>query len=121
MKYFKCIFLFALLGFATQHVNAQSAKKQVVEVEFKVEGVCGMCEERIENALSVKGVKLADWDMESKICKVIYNSAKINEDRLHELLNEVGHDTERKTASEEQYEQMHHCCQYRSQNAGETP
>ena len=32
-----------------------------VKISFYVNGKCGMCEERIENALDIKGIKFADW------------------------------------------------------------
>ncbi len=35
--------------------------------------------------------------------------------RLHELLNDAGYDTEKKTCTSEQYSRVHSCCQYREQ------
>ena len=32
-----------------------------IKISFHVNGKCGMCEERIENALDIKGIKFADW------------------------------------------------------------
>jgi hypothetical protein len=29
-----------------------------------------MCKERIENALDIKGVKVATWSVETKICNI---------------------------------------------------
>lgn len=72
-----------------------------------------MCEERIENALSVKGVKSADWDLKTHQCTVIFRSDKISEEEIHKLLNEAGHDTEKSKASDEQYSRVHTCCRYR--------
>ncbi len=118
MNYFKYTCLVAVFAFAFQNVHAQKAKKnkkQIIETEFKVSGVCGMCEERIENALSVKGVKYADWDLDTKVCKVVFNKSKIEESRLHELLTDVGHDTEKLKATDEEYANVHECCKYRSQ------
>lgn len=74
-----------------------------------------MCEERIENALSVKGVKYADWDLKTKVVKVVYKESKINESQLHALLTEAGHDTDARKATDEEYDQVHNCCKYRTQ------
>lgn len=86
---------------------------QTVETSFRVEGICEMCEERIEKAMDVKGVKMADYDLDTHTLSVAYNSKKISEDELHDLLNEAGHDTEKSKASDEQYDRVHACCKYR--------
>jgi copper chaperone CopZ len=95
---------------------AEDGKKE--EATFEVSGVCGMCEDRIESALDVKGIVVADWDLETKQLHVVYNSKKISEEDIHALLNEVGHDTEKSRATAEQYEGLHGCCKYRDAGAG---
>ena len=43
--------------------------------KFEVKGNCGMCEKRIEKAaLSVDGVLAADWDKETKMIDVKFDS-----------------------------------------------
>jgi len=81
--------------------------------QFRVEGVCGMCEERIEAVLDVPGVVVADWDLASKELHVVYKPKKISEEQLHLLLNSVGHDTSKRRASDDQYAGIHSCCRYR--------
>jgi len=92
------------------------AQKQpkTMETQFWVAGVCGMCEKTIENALDVKGVVFVDYDLSSHQIKVIYKPFKITDSKLHQLLNEAGYDTEKSTATDEQYSRVHGCCQYRS-------
>lgn len=92
-------------------VYAQKANIETIEIQ--VSGICGMCEERIENALDVKGVKLADYDLTNHMCTVTFRSDKISESEIHQLLNEAGHDTEKSKATDEQYSKVHDCCQYR--------
>jgi hypothetical protein len=89
-----------------------------VEATFGVSGVCGMCEERIESALDVKGIVMADWDIDTKKLHVVFNPSKISEGDIHALLNAVGHDTEKSQATQEQYEGLHGCCKYREGGAG---
>jgi len=84
-----------------------------VERTFWVDGICGMCEERIESAIDVSGVVYSDWDRETKKLFVVYKPAKIEESELHRLINAVGHDTEASKASEEAYSNIHSCCKYR--------
>ena len=92
--------------------NNLSAQK-VVETSFHVSGVCGMCEDRIEKAVDVKGVKQADYDLDTHTLSIAYNPKHISEDEIHQLLNAVGHDTEKSKATDEQYDTVHGCCKYR--------
>ncbi len=87
--------------------------QKTIETSFEVSGICGMCEERIESAVDVKGVKYADYDLETHTLSIIYNPKHLTEDEIHGLLNAVGHDTEKSKASDEQYDSVHDCCKYR--------
>lgn len=105
---FKSIFITLFLGMSMM-ANAQ----KVQTISFQVSGVCGMCEARIEKAVDVKGVKTADYDLDSHTLTLSYATKHISEEEIHTLLNEVGHDTEKSTASDEQYDSVHGCCKYR--------
>ena len=108
---YKKIFIIAVMATLSVNVFAQNKTE---EVTFWVAGVCGMCEKTIENALDVKGVIAADYDLESHKVKVIYKPAKITVEKMHQLINAVGYDTEKSAATEEQYSKVHGCCKYRS-------
>ena len=108
MKSFKLITLF-LLVFSFQAM----AQKEVKTIEITVSGVCEMCKTRIENALDVKGIKMADWTATDHNCKIVYRADKISEEEIHQLLNAAGHDTEKSKASDEEYAGVHGCCKYR--------
>lgn len=82
------------------------------EINFRVEGNCGMCETRIENALDLKGIKLADWDVKTKNCRVVYKTAKIKEEEIHQIIADKGHSTDKIKASKEAYDSLHGCCKY---------
>ena len=90
-----------------------SVSAQKVLTEFRVEGLCGMCENRIESALDVAGVISAEWDQETKMLQVAYRGNKITEEQLHALIHAVGHDTSAGKATDEQYAGLHGCCKYR--------
>ena len=67
----KLIFLF--LFFISIFVSAQNEKNK--KSNFEVIGNCEICKKRIEKAaLSLKGVKMASWDIPSNILSVTYNS-----------------------------------------------
>jgi copper chaperone CopZ len=71
-----------------------------------------MCKTRIEKALTVDGVESATWDKESKMATVVFNPQKLNEDKLHQLAADVGHDTEMVKAEDKTYDKLHGCCKY---------
>jgi len=85
---------------------------QMKKISFEVAGMCGMCQDRIENALDIKGVKTAYWSAETQICKITYNSSKISEKEIHQAIAKVGHDTPMAQATEKAYEALHQCCRY---------
>jgi copper chaperone CopZ len=95
------------------NVLAQTGNDTNTEtLEFMVYGNCGMCKSRIEKALKVDGIESATWDIDSKIAKVVFNPEKISEDKIHKLVSEVGHDTEKVLAKKETYDKLHTCCMY---------
>ena len=62
-----CLFALILLSTTTK---SQSSKDSTTS--FKVSGVCGMCENRIEKALKIKGVTTADWNADTKLLSVVF-------------------------------------------------
>jgi len=79
-----------------------------------VDGVCMMCENRIEKqAINKKGIKLADWNLENRTLKLVYNEKHISLDEIHKFLASIGHDTKKEIASDEAYSLLDPCCQYR--------
>lgn len=105
----KVIFIAIALAAFVQ-VNAQ---EKLVTDTIWVNGVCGMCEERIENAAYIKGVKKAEWNQETHQLVLIYRSDKTDLTTIQKSIASVGHDTRDIKATDEQYQQIHHCCRYR--------
>jgi len=85
---------------------------QTIKTSFFVNGKCDMCKDRIEKALDVKGINFANWDEETKICKVTFNSKHITEDKIQQILAEAGHDTPLYKATDKAYNSLHRCCHY---------
>jgi periplasmic mercuric ion binding protein len=104
------IFLFLI---AIVFSSPAFAQGKVVKANIKVFGNCGMCKERIETALDKGGVKTATWDPTSKNLEVVYNSKKLTELQIHELIAAAGHDTEKVKAKNEVYSKLPFCCLYR--------
>lgn len=109
--------IFLVLAFATLSFTTQ-AQKSVTDTLW-VDGVCGMCKDRIELAMDTKGVIAAGYDLHSKMLVVTYNPKKVGVADLHRKLNEVGHDTKASKASDEAYSKIHGCCKYRELNGAQ--
>jgi mercuric ion binding protein len=93
-------------------VIAQS-KSNLVTANIKVYGNCGMCKDRIEQALDHNGIKKATWDPTTKNLEVVYVPKKINEQQICDLVSAVGHDTDKSKANYEVYAKLPFCCLYR--------
>lgn len=103
--------IFLLASFAFTSVQAQ---EKTVKASIKVYGNCGMCKERIETALDHNGIKTASWDSKTKKLDVVYNSKKISEKEIHQLIAAVGHDTDQVKAADKVYADLPFCCLYRN-------
>lgn len=104
----KYIILSFILAVATTF-----AQEKIVKSKIKVFGNCGMCKQRIETALEVKGIKTASWNSTTKELDVVYNKSKISEQKIHELIAAIGHDTELAKAKDVVYSELPFCCLYR--------
>jgi len=109
-----CVLLLLFMNSA----KAQSVKTSTAS--FKVSGVCGQCKDRIEKALKIKGVKSAEWDVDTKMLSVVFDPSKITLDKIHTRIADVGHDTELKKASEATYKALPDCCHYREMAENES-
>lgn len=92
---------------------AQDNQKKNAKAEFTVKGNCEVCEKRIEKAaLSIKGVKSAEWDIPSNKISLIYNPKKVTLEAIHTSIAAQGHDTSEAQAKKEDYDELPKCCQY---------
>jgi copper chaperone CopZ len=102
-----------ILAIALASNAAYAQQKKVETTTFWVAGVCGMCEETIEKTLDSKGIVQADYVLASNQLTVTYKPKKISLEKIHQLLNEAGYDTESSICTDEQYSRVHGCCKYR--------
>jgi copper chaperone CopZ len=118
-EHFSYLYLmkYALILMALALSTASLAQKKA-EIEFQVSGMCGMCETRIEKALDVPGVIMAEWDVETKKAAVVYKTKVLSEEQIHQLIANVGHDTSKIKATDEVYANLHGCCKYRELGGG---
>lgn len=102
-------FLMAVVAvFTHETALAQSAKTET----FKVYGNCGMCKKRIEKAIASEGITKVDWNADTKIMTVTYDSTKTSNDTIQKKIASAGHDTDKYTADENVYNKLPGCCLY---------
>lgn len=83
------------------------------KVEFAVGGNCDMCKKRIEKAAySVKGVKSANWNVDSGNIQVVIDERKCSIKDVQKAIAKAGHDAGKERADEQTYNNLHHCCAY---------
>ncbi len=108
MKNIKTIALLAMFT-----LSFGQLKSQDLDTSMIVNGVCGMCERVIEKAAKIEGVSKAEWDSETKILLLSYDSTKVSLMKINKSVAASGYDTEYVTASDEAYNKLHGCCHYR--------
>ena len=107
----KKVSLFFMLGILMSVATAYAGDKKTEK--FEVLGNCGMCEKRIEKAAGdLEGVTEADWDKETKLLTVSFESSEISLDKIHKAVAKAGHDTEKSKADDEVYSSLPGCCKY---------
>lgn len=112
MKKLIAILVFLFVGI---HANAQDKLNKNKKVEIEVNGSCDMCKKRIEKAAySVKGVKSATWHADHQDLHLIIDETKCKVLDVEKAIAKVGHDTQDVKASDAEYDKIHGCCKYRT-------
>jgi periplasmic mercuric ion binding protein len=107
----KNLFLGIMLLVATLSAQAQTNKNAKYTIE--VNGNCEQCQKRIQKAaFSVAGVKTAVWSIETHKLDLTLNEEKTTIVAVKKAIAKVGHDVGDVKATQEDYDNLHHCCKY---------
>lgn len=90
--------------------NAQ-IKNSVTE-KVKVSGSCGMCKTTIEKVGSIKNTAKVDWDADTQMATLTYDSKKTNQDEILKRIALSGYDSDKFLAPDSTYSKLPGCCQY---------
>lgn len=112
----KIIFIILL---AACHLSNAQDKTSVVTATLLVKGNCGECKERIENAVDIKGVKVAQWDEKAQMLTVTYKPDKVTMEQVKQAVLKSGHDVGTDKASDLVYNKLPKCCQFRDHKCEE--
>jgi Protein of unknown function (DUF3347) len=109
MKAIVLIAVVGLLSAAPSQAQINNAKTETV----KIYGDCGMCETIIEKAGSKKKQYKTDWDADTKMATIIYDSKKTGLDPILKSIALSGYDNLKYLAPDEAYNKLPECCQYK--------
>ena len=113
----KILLFLAMVLISGTAAFAQNAKekapKGAITASFKAYGNCGMCERRIEAAVSqIPGVVSAEWTAEKETLSVKYLGKSVTLQDIKKKVAAVGHDTDEFRAPDDVYDKLHGCCKY---------
>ncbi len=98
-----------LLSISVSQAQINNARTETV----KVYGDCGMCETTIEKAGNKKKLYKTDWDADTKIATITYDSKKTNLDAVLKNIALSGYDNVKYLAPDEAYNKLQDCCKYK--------
>ncbi|AIY13879.1 DUF3347 domain-containing protein [Cellulophaga baltica] len=109
MKSLKYLMM-ALLVLSITACNAQ-LKNQNTET-VKIYGNCGMCKSTIEKAGNIKKQSVVDWNKETKMATISYDSLKTSKDEILKRIALAGYDSDSFLAPDDTYSNLPNCCHY---------
>ena len=98
-----------MLSFNMGNAQIKNAKTE----NLKIYGNCEVCETNIENAGNSKNIVSLDYDRQSEIAVVTYDSTKTDTDDILKRVALAGYDNEKYYAPDETYAQLGECCRYK--------
>lgn len=97
-----------LLSFTACNAQIKNARTESV----KIYGNCGMCESTIEKAGNIKKVTQVDWNKDTKIATLNYDTSKTNQEEILKRIALAGYDSDQFLAPDDVYNNLPGCCQY---------
>lgn len=97
-----------LLSVIVSNAQIKNEKTETVMIY----GNCGMCETTIEKAGSLKKIAQVDWNQDTGMATLTYDTKKTNQDEILKRIALAGYDSENFLAPDDVYNNLHGCCQY---------
>lgn len=98
----------ALLSSVNSFAQIKNAKAETV----KIYGNCGMCKTTIEKSGSLKNTATVEWNKDTKMATLNYDSQKTNQDEILKRIALAGYDNEKFLAPDDVYAKLPECCLY---------
>lgn len=105
-----------LLSLLLAFSSCSSQLKNVKTENVKILGNCGVCETTIINAGSIENKSQIQWNKDTKIAVLTYDSIKTNQGQILKLIALAGYDNEQFLAPDDVYSKLPDCCRYNRVN-----
>jgi hypothetical protein len=110
MNLIKKIVMAIVVLLSSTLANAQ-IKNPITET-VKIYGNCGMCKATIEGTGNLKKVAKVDWNKDTKMATLTYDSQKTKRDEILKRIALAGYDSDSFLAPQAAYNSLPGCCQY---------
>jgi hypothetical protein len=110
MNSIKKILMAIILLLSVTIANAQIKNSKTETV--KIYGNCDMCKSKIETAGNLKKTAKVEWNKDSKMATLTYDSTKASQDEILKRIALAGYDSDKFLAPDATYDALHGCCQY---------
>jgi hypothetical protein len=107
----KATIIMAAVGLLSTTLSQAQIKNAKTET-LKVYGNCGMCETTIEKAGTKKKLYQTDWNENTKMASITYDSKKTDVDDVLKSIALSGYDNSKYLAPDEAYDKLPGCCKY---------
>lgn len=97
-----------LLSSISAFAQIKNAKSETV----KIYGNCGMCKSTIEKAGNVKNTASVEWNKDTKMATLKYDSKKTNQEEILKRIALAGYDSQKFLAPDDVYAKLPECCHY---------
>ena len=101
-----------MLSFGVSNAQIKNSRTETV----KIYGNCGMCKSTIEKAGNLKNVAHVDWDKDTKMATITYNTTKTNQEEILKRIALAGYDSDQFLAPDDVYAKLPNCCHYERVN-----
>ena len=108
MKSIYAIFILLL----TIAVSCKTSSSTDKTETFKVWGNCEKCKKTIEESCVIDGVKEKNWNVESTLMTVTFDTTKISLDAIQQSIAKAGYDNDKYYGDDYAYGKLEACCQY---------
>lgn len=100
--------IIVLLSYTSCNAQTKNQKTETV----KIYGNCGMCKSTIEKAGNMKNQANVDWDKETKMATISFDSLKTSKVEILKRIALAGYDSDIFLAPNDTYSNLAGCCQY---------
>ena len=101
-----------LMFFSLVVTSCKTTGNSEETASFKVWGNCEKCKTTIESSCNVDGVVEKNWNVESTLMTVKFDTTKITLDHIQELVAKAGYDNDAYYGDDYAYGKLESCCQY---------